>query len=74
MPPKQPKSIHPNSLQNLEKRGRTTIHDEHKTGHEVSLTPTAWNGLKAIAKELGCKSTSELFERLGRRELHITEE
>ncbi|MBW4660979.1 MAG: hypothetical protein KME15_20070 [Drouetiella hepatica Uher 2000/2452] len=75
--PEYPPGKHPASLQNLAKTsrpGRSQSYGEAKKTREVSITETGWEGVKTLAHELNCKSVSELIERLGRRELHITEE
>lgn len=38
----------------------------------VMVSPSAWAGLDAIAKELGYKSRSDLIEGVGRREVELT--
>lgn len=49
-------------------KGVPELHDELKTRINLSLTPTAVEGLDAIATELGI-SRSELVERIGRRKI-----
>jgi hypothetical protein len=34
--------------------------------HQVTVTTTGWEGLERLAEASGCKSISELLERLGR--------
>jgi len=46
-------------------RGRPLRHGEAKQRHEITVTPTAWAGLEALAAKGEC-SVSEVIERLGR--------
>ncbi len=46
-------------------RGRPLRHGEKKERREITVTPTAWAGLEALAAKGDC-SVSELVERLGR--------
>jgi hypothetical protein len=59
------RGTHPNSRANLEP-GSEPRFGEHKKVHQVTVTPTGWEGLAALAKGSGYKSVSELLERLGR--------
>jgi hypothetical protein len=54
------------------RNGRITPYKGKKT-HEVSVTPEGWDGAKAIAKQVGCSSVSELLEKIGRGELQIVD-
>jgi hypothetical protein len=56
---------HPNSQANLIP-GSDPRFGEPKKVHQVTVTPTGWDGLAALAKASGCKSISELLEKLGR--------
>jgi hypothetical protein len=47
-------------------------HPEKKTTHNVSTTPTAWEGLQELANQLGCSSISNLLEKMGRQQFHIS--
>lgn len=51
------------SLDNL--RPRKARYGEAKVRHEITVTPTAWEGLQAMATAGRC-SVSEVIERLGR--------
>lgn len=46
-------------------RGRPLRHGEAKQRREITVTPTAWAGLEALAAKGDC-SVSEVIERLGR--------
>jgi metal-responsive CopG/Arc/MetJ family transcriptional regulator len=46
--------------------------DEIKDRHNITVSPSAWTGLDAIAKGLGYKSRSELIEAVGRREVELS--
>ena len=48
--------------------------DEIKERHNIMVGPSAWDGLKAIAQELGYKSRSDLIEAIGRREAKVVKE
>jgi hypothetical protein len=50
-------------------KGVPADRDEIKDRHNVMVSPSAWKGLDAIAKELGYKSRSDLIEAVGRREV-----
>jgi hypothetical protein len=50
-------------------KGIPADRDEIKDRHNVMVSPSAWKGLDAIAKELGYKSRSDLIEAVGRREV-----
>jgi hypothetical protein len=45
--------------------------DEIKSPRNITITPTAWEGLEALAIEHGYKSKSDLIEAIGRRKLKI---
>ena len=51
------------SRDNLKPRKR--YYEEAKTRHEVMVTPTGWEGLKALATAHGL-SASEFIEQVGR--------
>ncbi|MBD1847759.1 hypothetical protein H6F89_31095 [Cyanobacteria bacterium FACHB-63] len=53
-------------------KGVPADRDEIKERHTVMVSPSAWAGLDAIAKELGYKSYSDLIEGVGRREVELT--
>lgn len=57
----------PNSRQNLSPR--TPLYGETKKVHEVTVTEEAWVALKGVVKSSGCRSVSDLLEKLGRGEL-----
>lgn len=59
------------SLQNLTHHGRPTDHDEKKTTHNISVTPTAWKGVHDVASSLGYPSVSEFIEQVGRRQIYV---
>ncbi|NEP09740.1 MAG: hypothetical protein F6K14_05850 [Symploca sp. SIO2C1] len=65
------RKINPKSLKNLTHDGRPTIHNERKTTHNISITPTGWSGLNKIAKSMGYSSVSEFIERVGRGEVNL---
>jgi hypothetical protein len=48
------------------------FYDEHKKRGQLSLTPTAWAILSALAKKAGL-SRSEFIERLARAELNLND-
>jgi hypothetical protein len=68
------RKIHPRSLENLTHEGRPKIHGEKKTAHNVSVTPTGWQGAQAAAAKLGFSSVSELIEQLGRQQVRVERE
>ncbi|MBD2078437.1 hypothetical protein [Leptolyngbya sp. FACHB-17] len=53
-------------------KGVPADRDEIKERHNVMVSPSAWEGLDTIAKELGYKSRSDLIEGVGRREVELT--
>jgi hypothetical protein len=58
---------HPNSQANLNYRGgRPKVFDSEKKRRNISVTEEGWEGLQPIVEELGCKSVSDLLEKLGR--------
>lgn len=59
----------PNSRQNLSPR--TPLYGETKKVHEVTVTEEAWVALKEVVKTSGCRSVSDLLEKLGRGELVV---
>lgn len=59
----------PNSRQNLSPR--TPMYGETKKVHEVTVTEEAWAALKPVVKAAGCRSVSDLLEKLGRGELQV---
>ncbi len=61
----------PNSLKNLEGRGRTTVYDEYKRRHEINITDTGWAGIQELAKAMGV-SASEFVEQIGRGTIEVT--
>ena len=52
-------------------KGVPADRDEIKERHNVMVSPSGWEGLNAIAKELGYKSRSDLIEAVGRREVRL---
>lgn len=52
-------------------KGVPADRDEIKERHNVMVSPSAWEGLDVIAKELGYKSRSDLIEAVGRREVKL---
>ncbi|BAU15934.1 CopG domain protein DNA-binding domain protein (plasmid) [Leptolyngbya sp. NIES-3755] len=52
-------------------KGVPADRDEIKERHNVMVSPSAWEGLDTIAKELGYKSRSDLIEAVGRREVKL---
>lgn len=66
------RGTNPNSLANLNRKGTEPLYGEPKQGHELSLTPTSWKGLGAIARASGFgRSISALVEAIGRQELRL---
>lgn len=59
------RGTHPNSRANLEP-GSSPRFGELKKVHQVTVTPTGWEGLQQLAEASGYKSVSELLEKLGR--------
>jgi hypothetical protein len=53
-------------------KGVPADRDEIKDRHNVMVSPSAWEGLDAIAKELGYKSRSDLIEAVGRKEVDLS--
>ncbi len=47
-------------------RNVPVLHDEVKQRHQIVVTPTAWENMKAEASDRGI-SISELIEEFGRR-------
>ncbi len=43
-----------------------------KERRNIMVSPSAWNGLDAIAKALGYKSCSDLIEAVGREEVELS--
>ncbi len=62
----------PNSLANLSREGRPTTYDEPKKLHRLTVTPTGWEGVQAIASTYGI-SVSQLLEKLGRKQLVVVD-
>lgn len=62
----QQKGFNQKSLENLNRSGRQVYYSEEKVTRNVSVSPTAWNRLSAIAQEAECPSLSEFVEQLGR--------
>ncbi|GAC1467361.1 MAG: hypothetical protein NVS2B14_19290 [Chamaesiphon sp.] len=60
----------PNSRRNL-KPGSTPLYGERKRQIQLTLTPTAIEGAKNMAEQLGCASLSDFFEKIGRGEAKI---
>lgn len=54
----------------MKQTGRTTVYGEAKKGHQVTVTPAGWNGIRSIAEQLEI-SASELIEQLGRGQLVV---
>lgn len=67
------RKVSPESLKNLNREGRSPQHQEKKTTHNISVTPTGWLGVKEVAKQNGCASVSELVERIGRQQIDLGE-
>ncbi len=63
----------PKRLRMPRERGVPADRDEMKLRRGIMVTPTAWNGLTALAKKLGYKSRSDLIEAIGRGELVVDE-
>ncbi len=58
---------HPNSLANLTShKGRPRSFDTPKKKRNIYVTQEGWEGLNPVLQEAGCKSVSELLEKLGR--------
>jgi hypothetical protein len=55
----------------LKKGSEKTLFGETKNIHQVTITPTGWDGLKQLAAAAGCRSISDLLERLGRGESEV---
>jgi hypothetical protein len=53
-------------------RGIPADRDEMKSPRNISLSPTAWDGLQLLADALGYKSRSALLEAIGRQEIDLT--
>lgn len=64
----------PKRLRMPRERGIPADRDEMKLRRGIMVTPTAWKGLTALAKELGYKSRSDLIEAIGREELSILQD
>ncbi|MGB7441049.1 MAG: hypothetical protein WA919_08290 [Coleofasciculaceae cyanobacterium] len=52
-------------------RGVPFDRDELKERTAFSVTPSALKGLDQLVEENGCKSRSDLVEKIGRREIPI---
>jgi hypothetical protein len=52
-------------------RGIPADRDEMKAPRNISLSPTAWDGLQQLADALGYKSRSALLEAIGRQEIDL---
>lgn len=63
---------HPNSLANLQHKGRPVVFEEKKKVRTVSVTQTGWDGVFQAAEASGCSSISEFLERLGRGEVKVS--
>lgn len=55
-------------------RGIPADRNEMKAPRNISLSPTAWAGLQALADTLGYKSRSALLEAIGRQEIDLTQQ
>ncbi|MEL6555799.1 MAG: hypothetical protein AAFQ63_20405 [Cyanobacteria bacterium J06621_11] len=55
-------------------RGIPADRNEMKAPRNISLSPTAWAGLQAIADALGYKSRSALLEAIGRQEINLVQQ
>ncbi|HBL14538.1 MAG TPA: hypothetical protein DD379_24750 [Cyanobacteria bacterium UBA11162] len=53
------------------KKGQPYVRDQLKTRINISVTPTAADGLKQLAADEGYSSVSDMIERLGRGEVAL---
>ncbi len=58
--------MHPNSLANLNRKGRAKAFDSEKKKRFLTVTEEGWSGVLKAAETVGCSSVSDLLERLGR--------
>ncbi len=71
MASKTKRGQHPNSLANLENRGNTPKYGEKKTYLQMSLTPTAKEQWYELARSFGCRTPSDLAEKIGRGKFEL---
>ena len=64
------RGTHPNSRANLEP-GSEPRFGELKKVHQVTVTPTGWEGLQRLAEATGHRSVSDLLEKLGREGMTV---
>jgi hypothetical protein len=69
--PTYPQGQNPESLKNLHPRDK--IYGEDKRDRRLTVTETGWLGCKGLAHDLGLSGVSELLEKLGRKELEISQ-
>lgn len=68
------RGTHPKSLANLTREGRTAVYGENKKNRKLSVTPTGWEGLQALADAFGCPSVSDFVEQIGRGMIPVGDE
>ncbi len=66
-----PRGKHPNSLENLKKRGNKAKYNQPKRQRSVSLTDEGWSLCKNEIKTALGLSVSEFLEQIGRGEIKI---
>jgi hypothetical protein len=72
--PNYQRGQNPNSKDNLTyHEGRPVIWDEPTKTHGITVTDSAWDGLKKLVKSKGYRSVSDLIEIVGRDYIDIPE-
>lgn len=61
--------MHPNSLANLNRKGRAKVFDSDKKKRYLTVTEDGWSGTLKAAQLVGCSSVSDLLEKIGRGNL-----
>jgi len=61
--------MHPNSLANLNRNGRSKAFDSEKKKRYLTVTEDGWRGAVKTAESMGCSGISDLLEKLGRGNL-----
>lgn len=61
---------HPNSISNLVP-GSKASYGQRKKRRAFSMTDDGWDKISEIARELGCKSASDLCEKIARGQIEL---
>lgn len=72
--PNYQRGQNPKSKDNLTyHEGRPVVWDEPTKTHGITVTDSAWDGLKQLVKTKGYRSVSDLIEIIGREYIDIPE-